>query len=259
MSFARRTNMWLEKEKLNLETKGTETGAPPILLIHGAGGGAVLWEEVTNLLAPDFKVAALDLSGHGGSPDRENYREPDTYVEDALAAMRALGAPPVLCGHSMGGAVAMLAALRSPESVRALALVGTGARLRVLPAIFESLKADFPAAVRNMCGFSFTKQAHKEQARILEEAMLKAGRETTIRDFTLCDNFDIMREAGKISQPTLVVCGEKDVMTPPKYSMWLAENIPGAKLTLIPDCGHLCMMEAPGETAAAIREVFGFF
>ncbi|MFH1537619.1 MAG: alpha/beta hydrolase [bacterium] len=247
--------MWIDSAALNLEVKDDKGGGPALLLVHGAGGGAALWSELMGRLPGELKVAALDLSGHGGSPDKENYMEPDTYVGDVQAAISALGGgPPVICGHSMGGAVAMLTALRHPESVSALVLAGTGARLRVLPAIFGQLKADFPAAVGSMCDFSFPQESQGERAKLLTETMLKTGRETAIRDFTLCDNFDIMAEAGKIDHPTLVVCGERDMMTPPKYSKWLHENIPNTNLHIIPGCGHMLMMEVPGELANLIGE-----
>lgn len=247
--------MWIDSNKLNLEVKGDEGKEPALLLVHGSGGGAALWEEFMNRLAPDFRVAALDLSGHGESPDKEDYVERDTYVGDVQAAISALGGPPpVLCGHSMGGAVAMLTALRHPESISALILAGTGARLRVLPAIFEQLKADYPAAVKSTCDFTFPDKSQENLAQVLSNTMTKAGRDVTVRDFTLCDNFDIMPEVGKITHHTLVVGGEKDMMTPPKYSKWLHENIPNTSLRIIPGCGHMSMMEAPDELARACRE-----
>ena len=63
-----------------------------------------------------------------------------------------------------------------------------------------------------------------------------------------------MPEVGKLTHPTLVVCGEKDMMTPPKYSKWLHENMPDTRLELIPDCGHMLMMEKPEELANLVVE-----
>jgi pimeloyl-ACP methyl ester carboxylesterase len=63
-----------------------------------------------------------------------------------------------------------------------------------------------------------------------------------------------MNDLGAIRTPTLVVGALQDLMTPPKYSYYLAEHIPGARLVMVPDAGHMLPVEAPDELAQAIRE-----
>lgn len=242
--------MWLENEKLNIEITGNPDG-PAILFVHGAGGESGLWRLVAERLAPGFRAAAIDLSGHGASP-RKGEHTLDTYVSDVLAAARALGGgePPVLCGHSMGGAVVMQAALQAPDAVRSIILTNTGARLRVFPAIFGQLRADYPAAVKMMPQFAFAPGAPREIIAYYEERMLELDPEVVIQDFTICDGFDVMARLGKIRAKTLVVSSEKDQLTPAKYSNFLRDGIPGAELLLMPGRGHMSMLEAPGEFAA---------
>ena len=76
-------------------------------------------------------------------------------------------------------------------------------------------------------------------------------------DFRACDAFDVMGRLGEIELPTLVLCGESDALTPPKYSHFLAGNIPGARLEMVEAAGHMLMLEQParaGEAIAAFLE-----
>ena len=63
-------------------------------------------------------------------------------------------------------------------------------------------------------------------------------------DYLACDRFDIMNEVEKIDLPTLILCGQEDGMTPVKYSQFLLQRIKGSRLEVLPDAGHMLMMEA---------------
>src|SRR5574337_242258 len=111
-------------------------GGPLLVLVHGAGGTHRHWPEEVRAL-PGRRVIALDLPGHGGSPGPA----PGTVAglaRSVLGLLDALGVPgAVVAGHSMGGAVALTLALEAPARVAGLCLVGTGARLRVSPAVLQ--------------------------------------------------------------------------------------------------------------------------
>ena len=75
----------------------------------------------------------------------------------------------------------------------------------------------------------------------------------TIGDFTACDGFDVMDRIGQVRLPVLVIVGEDDELTPPKYAEFLARAIPGARLARIPRAGHYVSLEQPDEVNHAIR------
>jgi pimeloyl-ACP methyl ester carboxylesterase len=81
------------------------------------------------------------------------------------------------------------------------------------------------------------------------------------RDLMACDRFDVMGELEHIMLPVLVVCGEQDQMTPPKYANYLRAHLPHARLCMIPDAGHEVMRDQPEALNAAIdawlKETFG--
>src|SRR6266581_67750 len=153
-------------------------------------------------------------------------------VADYAAAVRgflaALGrGAVVLGGHSMGGAIAQTVALTAPELLAGLVLVGTGARLRVFPKLFELMEKDYAEGVAFVTEHAWSHSS--------PEALRGGGRRTmsatrpavTIGDFTACDGFDVMDRIGQVRLPTLVNVGEDDELTAPKYAEFLAQAIPG--------------------------------
>jgi pimeloyl-ACP methyl ester carboxylesterase len=86
---------------------------------------------------------------------------------------------------------------------------------------------------------------------------IKIGPVVLLSDFLCCDKFDIMTRVQDIKVPTLIICGTEDIMTPPKYSEFLAAKIPGSKHVLVEGAGHSIALEKPDEVNKVIREWLG--
>ncbi|HEY3676601.1 MAG TPA: alpha/beta hydrolase [Candidatus Tumulicola sp.] len=165
----------------------------------------------------------------------------------------------VLCGHSMGGAVAMEIALRTSAlgspggvgSVRGVVAIGSGSRLRVAPVIFERLAADFPSASRELATMFFASPS-VERVDAAVADMAEVRQEQTIRDFRACDAFDAGARLQELSVPLLAVTGDRDAMTPPKYALSLADRVPSGTARIIDGAGHFAMIERPDDVASAI-------
>lgn len=229
-------------------------GRPPLVLIHGAGGTHRHWPDEIRAL-PGRRVIALDLPGHGGSPGPAP-QGVAAYARSALAFFDALGvARAVVAGHSMGGGVALSMALGAPERVAGLVLVGTGARLRVSPALMQTVAdpAALAAAADSMARWSFGSLAGPELLREFARGMLANAPGVVHGDFAACDAFDVMARLGEIRTPALVVCGSEDRLTPLKYSEYLRDHIAGAQLEVVAGAGHLVMLEAPAAVARAVE------
>jgi pimeloyl-ACP methyl ester carboxylesterase len=137
------------QRRLSYEESGQ---GPAIVLVHGSPGTAATWSGVAKRLAGRFRVAALDLPGHGGSTPRPD-GEPPT-IEGGAAAVEAVVAaqpgPAVLAGHSYGGVVSLAVALRGRVPLRGLVLLEP-VLVKLLPA--AGLHADFAAAERVFAGY----------------------------------------------------------------------------------------------------------
>jgi pimeloyl-ACP methyl ester carboxylesterase len=227
--------------KVKFEERGQEN-SPTIVFVHGAGGSSATWTMQLRQLSSDFHIVALDLNGHGETPIRENDNLLVTYLDDIESVVRQFHYP-ILSGHSMGGALTQLYAIKNPNQLKGIILVGTGARLRVSPMIFNLLDNDFDGYINAMGQFAF----HPDTPSGIIEASLIEARKCSVpvirRDFEFCDKFDIMDEVGEISLPTLILVGDKDQMTPPKYSAYFHKNIKVSEYQIIKKAGHSVMLE----------------
>lgn len=225
--------------------RGILEGRETILFIHGAGGGQYTWSYQKGFFEKEFNPIVIELPGHGESGG-EGEEEIVTYAEQVYAFLQAVGVRKIfIAGHSMGGAIVQTLALTHPEVIKGIILVGTGAKLKVLPMILDGVKANFEETVRKITQFSHSR---KTPLVFIERGiadMLQSRPEVLYGDFAACDRFDVMKEVEKIDLPTLILCGEDDELTPVKYSQFLHSRIKGSKLEVLPNAGHMVMMEAP--------------
>ncbi|MBU1740151.1 MAG: alpha/beta hydrolase, partial [Proteobacteria bacterium] len=234
--------------------KGYLPERPTIFLIHGAGGRAELFNCQRRDLDQEFNVCALELPGHGDTPGPGLDRV-DAYASWVAAQLDKSGATPAaLLGHSLGGAVAVTVALERPDLLTGLILMGTGAKLRVLPAILDGLVDRFSDTVTMIVDFAYGPSVSPREKALGLEQMKAAGPRTLLGDFTACNTFDAGDRLGEVKVPTLVLTGEGDRLTPVKYGQYLADNITHAKFQVIPGAGHLAMVERPDEVSAAVAE-----
>ena len=226
----------------------------PIIFAHGAAASHLVWGAQVRALGEITRAVALDLPGHGRSPlpgrnSIDAYRDVVLGLLDALRFDRA-----VIVGHSMGGGIAQTLALSHPDRVAGLGLVGTGARLRVLPAILDGVLSDFGATAQLVVENSFAPalDAAMRARAVAEFRACPAA--VTHGDFFACNAFDILARVSEIRAPTLVVCGRQDRMAPIKYSEFLMSKIPQARLTLIENAGHSVMIEKAEEVNRALSD-----
>ncbi len=225
-----------------------------LIFVHGSGGSSVLWQSQVEALADRVNTLALDLPGHGRSqgPGLERIEDYADAVSEFIESMEVPNVIP--CGLSLGGGIVLQLLLDHPARIRAGVLVSTGARLRVMPLIFETIQNDFNAYVESMGTSSVSPKTDPEKIAPLTEATARCRPEVILGDFRACDSFDVMSRVDSIEVPVLVVTSEDDRLTPPKYGAYLEERIRGARRSHIMDAGHLVPMEKPEEVNQAITE-----
>jgi pimeloyl-ACP methyl ester carboxylesterase len=229
---------------------------PPVVLVHGAGGHHLFWPPQIRRLH-NQRIFAVDLSGHGKS-EGIGHHTIEAYTAELIELIRTIGLnSAVVVGHSMGGAIALQAAIDFPEHVLGLCLLGSGARLRVAPEILQSTAQEttFAAAVKLITELSFAPQTPTRLKELASARLLEIRPSILHGDLLACDAFDPGGHISAIRLPTLVMCGAEDRMTPPRYSASLSERIAGARLELLPRAGHMLMLERPDDVA----EILGHF
>lgn len=154
---------------------------------------------------------------------------------------------PVLIGHSLGAAICLSFAIKYGDEAAAIVPVGGGVRMPVNPLILDGLKNNPTETIAAIAKFSITKANRERFATQLADAISRTKSETIHGDFTACNRLELTSAIKGIRIPTLVVCGAEDKMTPPALSEYLRDNIPGARLALIPAAGHFAMLENPNE------------
>jgi pimeloyl-ACP methyl ester carboxylesterase len=231
-----------------------ELNEPTILMVHGAGGRAQIWQNQIPELGKKFHAVAIDLPGHGITPDAgitsiSGYAKWIVNLVDSI-----FHGGVILMGHSMGGAIIMNTSIIKPDHIRALILVSTGLKLKVAPQFLEGLKSNSASTVDAIIKYAY----HPETSPsvILEGArwMKDTPEEILYNDFNACNEFDMSEDAKGIDLPTLIICGEQDMLTPPKLSNKIKDTINNSTLKLVPSSGHMVMIEKPVEFNRIVLE-----
>ena len=236
--------------------RATDFGdGPRVCYVHGAGGSHEVWvRQYGDREGPP--AAAVDLSGHGDSDDIEaepGIKTLSAYANDIVAVCEATGAS-VLCGHSMGGAVALWVALERDLDLEALVLAGSGARLSVDEGFLESLDRSFEAAVASLhVPDVLFHDPDDGLTDVSERGLLATGRAVTRRDFHTCDAFDARDRLAAVDVPALALCGEHDPMTPPRFHEYLAAELPDCEYAELAAAAHVAMLERPAAFNDAVR------
>jgi pimeloyl-ACP methyl ester carboxylesterase len=259
----------------NVRVRIRERGSgSPVLLIHDFLSDYDEWTDVAGLLAERLRVLSVDLPGFGESekprPDRFDYTF-DRLAEAMVDVAGALEAAPLsVCGHGVGAAVALALAERHPAMVRRLLLVSpplfggramAGARAMGLPILgaltFKQLYG------RRFFERHFLRHVFASNGppadrldRLFDHFSSPAAREAAfaVLEATL-DTRTLEARLSRVSAPSLVVWGRKDVLAPAAIGRRLARALPSARLELF-DCGHSPPEEMPGRFADA---ALGFF
>jgi 3-oxoadipate enol-lactonase len=218
-----------------------------LVFVHGAGCTGAVFAAQTSAL-PD--AVALTLPGHTTPGEPASI---DAFADAVANELRERDLDDVvLCGHSMGGAIALELAIRREPRVRAIVMLSSGARLRVAPAILDRLERDFDAAAYELAQH-FYAETTPERLEASTTMMRAVGQAQTLRDFRACDAFDRIDRLEEVALPLLALTGERDVLTPPKFASVLADRIPGASARIVPGAGHLAVVERPGDVNDALH------
>jgi pimeloyl-ACP methyl ester carboxylesterase len=252
----------------------TEGSGPPLLLIHPPPFDHRIWVAAIPYLSGHFRVIVPDLPGCGASGQAAIDGTPDAWIRLMAALTTALGIVPcAVAGASFGGALALGLAVRHPERVRSLVVIGSpGAqiwpdtmqarlarRARFVPGLLPLVwRLSSRAQVRWMAGSALADRARRDGPAFdaaIGALRTAGGRRQLVRTVRHADDWRfVMRQLHGVRAPTLLLWGEADAL----YGLLAAERlrhaIPGARLVTLAGAGHLLPAERPLELAAEMRQ-----
>lgn len=268
----------VEDGRVYYEVKGK---GRPLVLIHGAWATHEWWRWQVPELSRGYQVLTLDVRGHGKSSLLKSAYSVDGFTRDLeILLQQVLIDELALVGWSMGGIISMQYCLNYREKVKALILIATRGhrnpqmKRRIL---FQYLQARLSLLMDLASPRKYDRATDRfpgEEKRVRREVskMLSPSTPREAFDWVMADliknprgnYFEVAKsiwdweggeELSRIAIPTLIMVGENDVRTPPRFSHLLHAKIPESKLVIVKDAGHCLALERPEVVNA---EIFTF-
>jgi 3-oxoadipate enol-lactonase len=239
---------------------------PTIIFTHSLVWDREMFSETIARLVDAYHIINLDQHGHGESGYRASFTL-EEMAEDYAALLDALNYDRVhWAGLSMGGMTGMRLALAHPQKIKSLILMDTSSRPEMVERrenyllLASAMRAGMGGTVADaVLPFFFAPGTFTEQPDLIARyrAKLQAERDHEgiyQAAMAVFNRGDITEQLDKINVPALVIVGEHDNATPPDRARLIAERLPNARLTVIPNAAHLSATEQPTLVAATVRE-----
>src|SRR5579862_1518637 len=216
------------------------TGAP-LVLLHGAFGNIPMLGDVLTKLAATRRVIAIELEGHGRTPDAGRPMRPETSVDDVAAVLTELGIGRAdIMGYSLGGGVAFQVAFRHPEIVRKLVVVSKAyARRGLTDETLAQMDALGPAFAEQMKQTPLYQFYTQLAPRPDDWPLLVARVAEAIKV-----DYDWTEQVAALDMPALLVFGGAEGVRP-EHLQQFPKLAPDGQLVIIPDANHLTVLTSP--------------
>jgi 3-oxoadipate enol-lactonase len=239
--------------RMNWQVAGSDT-APAIVLHHPLATNLAIWDEITPVLAPKFRVVRFDARGHGQTEAPKGAYSFETLTADTIGLMDHLGIERAhFLGLSMGGMVGQYLGLMHPQRVISLQLVSTSSRVppegaamwddRIKAAREKGMAGQVDGAMQRWVSEAGRKNAAlvARLAKMIEATPVEgyAGWGGAIR------NLNITGRLKAIKLPTRVIVGALDPATPPAAAEAIHREIAGSDLIVMPGVSHMLCAEDP--------------
>jgi pimeloyl-ACP methyl ester carboxylesterase len=235
----------------------------PIVLIPGLAGGYELLGPLAKSLAQSQHVYSYQLRGESDCFVLRHPFDLDDLVEDLAELLDQLKLEsPTIMGLSFGSVIAMKFAIRYPYRLNRLIVQGTGARFEggLLQQIASTVLSRFPLPADNPFVNQFFnllfggKQKRDSLFDFVTEQIWRTDQSVMAHRLRLLEGLDVEDQLGSIRVPTLVLCGDRDVMVSPKSLSTLCERIPDVRMQRLPKCGHLAFVTKPDAIVKSVKQ-----
>ncbi|MBL7198079.1 MAG: alpha/beta hydrolase [Candidatus Omnitrophica bacterium] len=246
----------------------TEGQNEAILFIHGWSFDASVWCKQIDIFSHHYRVIVLDLPGHGHS----DYKKDIDIIEDLNFIAKKLGLGSLnLVGHSLGGFFSLKFAVKYPELVKRLILIGATAKFvksqghnqgleeSEISKLRGFLTEDYPDILLVFIRWLFTKQERKQRDfRQIWNVLIKRSawpkKEAMSEFLSVIEKEDLRKELKKLNTPTLIISGTNDPICPITSIDYLSRQIKGSKTEFFEHCGHLPFLTQPQRFNRLVKE-----
>lgn len=242
---------------IGTQSAWTAGSGPTLVLLHGAGDSAATWSSIVKTFTPRYRVVIPDLAGHGMSAPAEGPISVGQVLE-GLEAVLAQGPqdPAIIVGNSLGAWAAMLHARAHPDRVARLVLVNGGALVGDRPDLSLVPKSREEAAA--LMAQLRDASAEPIPGFVLDDVVREAQRGPIARLVQTAGEMGQYVLDGKLHELTVpadLLWGESDKLFSIAYARRMMAQLPAARLTTIPACGHVPQQECPIRFAAALSDL----
>ena len=249
----------------------SETGAgPPLVILHGLFGSRRNWTSVASVLGRHHRVVTVDLRNHGESPWDERMDYPALAEDVAVLIDSVAGGMASVCGHSMGGKVAMTLALTAPERIDRLVVVdippaasrGTSIDLvramRAVPLAECSRRADAATALAATVPDPAIRSFLAQSVAVRPEGLAWSVNLAVIeREFETILGFPDLAAGNAFTKPTLFIAGGRSAYLRPRHWPEIQRFFPAATLEVVEEAGHWVHADAPQAFTRLVERFLG--
>lgn len=246
--------------KLYYELKGNVNGGQVIVFLNGVMASTNSWDfQVPVFEKLACKILVHDFRGQLMSDKPKGTYSFKTHADDTIALLDHLGIKKAhFIGTSYGGEVAMRLAIDYPERTQTISIIDSVSQLDESLKLFIESWIDLAESNDGQAFFRGILPTIYHNTYIQNNKAMLEKRSLRMKDIarsyfegqislykTFLEDVEMTEELNQITCPTLVICGENDLLKPIKFSQIITDKIRGAEFAIIPDCGHVTIFEKP--------------
>lgn len=254
-----RNDLFIEVNDIKVCYNEGGKGENSIIFIHGFPFDKLMWQPQLDLFSKNYRVIAYDIRGFGKSTIGSAQGSINLFADDLVNFMDGLEIKKaIVCGLSMGGYILLNAIIRYPQRFKAIILSDTQCIADSFEAKEKRKKAILQIVAGKINEFAMgfianifsdeTKRTKEEVVEKIKTTILSTRAEAVTSTLSvLAEREDLCSSISQIEVPTLIICGEKDVVTPVEQAEYLFDTIPNSQLKIIENAGHMSNLEKPDE------------
>lgn len=235
---------------------------PCMVFVHGGSGNSLFWWQQLAYFSVNYKVIAVDLRCYGRSVSNKESISYKNFSNDILQLLETEGIEECfLVGHSMGGGAALRLALKGNLNVLGLVLSSStgGIWTKAIEEAIEKSPKQYRNHQYSITSLSDSFRQEKPSMAFLYDSLSRLNEIDTFGSSISIHskaNCLVPADLTNFKVPTLFVAGGKDKLMPVEFYRNICSHIPGSIFLVIPNSGHSCYFESPGEFNAAVDEFF---